>query len=51
MADGATLALLANLSDHAIPHGGREPSGRQLWGGRTGDLLPPWSVAWYLGAR
>jgi malto-oligosyltrehalose trehalohydrolase len=51
MGDGATLALLANLSDHAIPHGGRELSGRQLWGGKTGDLLPPWSVAWYLGAR
>jgi maltooligosyltrehalose trehalohydrolase len=51
MADGATLALLANLSDQAIPHGGREFIGRQLWGGKIGDLLPPWSVAWHLGAR
>jgi maltooligosyltrehalose trehalohydrolase len=50
MGDGATLALLANLSDHAVPHGGLEFSGSQLWGGNTGDLLPPWSVAWYLGA-
>ena len=51
MGDGAALALLANLSDQAIPHDGREYTGRQLWGGKTGDLLPPWSVAWYLGAR
>jgi malto-oligosyltrehalose trehalohydrolase len=51
MGDGATLALLANLSDQAIPHACREFNGRQLWGGETGDLLPPWSVAWHLGAR
>jgi len=51
MADGATLALLANLSDRAVPHGGRQFTGTQLWGGKTGDLLPPWSVAWHLGAR
>jgi maltooligosyltrehalose trehalohydrolase len=51
MGDGATLALLANLSDQAVPHGGREYAGRQLWGGKPGDLLPPWSVAWHLGAR
>jgi maltooligosyltrehalose trehalohydrolase len=51
MGDGATLALLANLSDRAVPHGGRQFTGTQLWGGKTGDLLPPWSVAWHLGAR
>jgi len=51
MGDGATLALLANLSDQAIPHAGRECTGRQLWGDKAGDLLPPWSVAWHLGAR
>jgi maltooligosyltrehalose trehalohydrolase len=51
MADGATLQLLANLSNGGIAHQRRETAGRQIWGVETGDLLPPWSVFWRLEAR
>jgi maltooligosyltrehalose trehalohydrolase len=51
MGDGATLRLMANLSDGAIAHQRHETTGHQIWGGESGDLLPPWSVFWRLDAR
>jgi maltooligosyltrehalose trehalohydrolase len=48
MGDGATLRLVANLSDKdmARPDG---TTGTLLWGGMSDDRLPPWSVIWHLG--
>jgi malto-oligosyltrehalose trehalohydrolase len=51
MGDGATLALLANLSNSEIIRKGGKPAGIPLWGGETPDIMPPWSVFWQLGAR
>jgi maltooligosyltrehalose trehalohydrolase len=48
MANGATLQLAANLSNSAIAHQRHETTGRPIWGGERGDLLPPWSVFWRL---
>ena len=50
MGDGATLGLLANLSDQAIDHQGKQ-TGTPIWGGETSGLVPPWSVFWRLEAR
>jgi maltooligosyltrehalose trehalohydrolase len=50
MGDGATLGLVANLSDQAIGHQTRK-AGTPIWGGDTGGLVPPWSVFWRLEAR
>jgi malto-oligosyltrehalose trehalohydrolase len=50
MGDGATLGLLANLSDRAIDHP-TEKAGTPIWGGETSGLVPPWSVFWRIGAR
>jgi malto-oligosyltrehalose trehalohydrolase len=49
MGDGASLRLLANLSDQAHKMG--ELSGTEIWGGDAGDSIPPWSVFWHIGAR
>jgi maltooligosyltrehalose trehalohydrolase len=46
----ATLHLLANLSDQTIGHRS-ETSGTPIWGGATGDPIPPWSVFWRLETR
>ena len=51
MGDGATLRLLANLSNGAIARNRSETPGTRIWGGATGDLLPPWSVFWHIGER
>ena len=51
MGDGAALRLTANLSGSGIARQRRETAGRQIWGGESGDLLPPWSVFWRLEAR
>ncbi|HKH01445.1 MAG TPA: DUF3459 domain-containing protein, partial [Bradyrhizobium sp.] len=51
MADGATLQLQANLSNTGIARKPGEASGRPIWGGDVGELMPPWSVAWHLGTR
>jgi maltooligosyltrehalose trehalohydrolase len=48
LSDGATLLLLANLSDHDVPHAPDQTDGRPIWGNATGDGMPPWSVAWRL---
>ena len=51
MGDGATLKLVANLSNNEIAHLRSEATGTPIWGGETGDLIPPWSVFWRIGDR
>ena len=48
LGDGATLRLAANLSDSEITHS-RSHAGTPIWGGTSGERLPPWSVVWHLG--
>ncbi len=49
MGDGATLRLVANLSDHDIPDAPREIEGTPIWGGELSGSVPPWSVFWRIG--
>jgi maltooligosyltrehalose trehalohydrolase len=49
MDDGATLRLLANLSNQAISHAPGGPAGTLIWGSELGDSVPPWSVFWRIG--
>jgi maltooligosyltrehalose trehalohydrolase len=49
MSDGATLRLLANLSDRAISHAPGRPAGTLIWGSELGDSVPPWTVLWRIG--
>jgi maltooligosyltrehalose trehalohydrolase len=49
MGDGATLRLLANLSDQATSHTPGESKGTLIWGSELGDSVPPWSVLWRIG--
>jgi malto-oligosyltrehalose trehalohydrolase len=51
MGDGATLQLAANLSNRKIAHKRSEATGTSIWGGETGDLIPPWSVFWRIGGQ
>jgi maltooligosyltrehalose trehalohydrolase len=52
LGDGATLHLLANLSDSQIARPRRSANaGTPIWGGETGDVMPPWSVCWRLEVR
>jgi malto-oligosyltrehalose trehalohydrolase len=51
LGDGASLRLVANLSDRDAAHAGSYPAGTPLWGGTRGDRLPPWSVFWQIGER
>jgi maltooligosyltrehalose trehalohydrolase len=51
MGGGETLQLTANLSDREIAHKRSEAIGTPIWGGETGDLMPPWSVFWRIGGR
>jgi maltooligosyltrehalose trehalohydrolase len=48
MGDGATLRLVANLSDKDAAYSD-DGVGTLIWGGATGDRLAPWSVVWRLG--
>jgi len=48
MGDGATLRLVANLSDKDVAHSS-SMTGAPIWGGAPGDRLQPWSVIWLLG--
>jgi maltooligosyltrehalose trehalohydrolase len=50
MGDGATLRLLANLSDHAAERS-TKADGIPIWGGEAGETIAPWSVFWRLEAR
>ena len=49
MGDGATLRLLANLSDRAISHALSETKGTLIWGSELGGSVPPWTVLWRIG--
>ena len=49
MGDGATLRLLANLSDQAAGHAVGESKGTLIWGSELGNSVPPWSVLWRIG--
>ena len=49
MADGATLSLLANLSDQTVRHAADEPAGTLIWGSELTDSVPPWTVLWRIG--
>ncbi len=49
MGDGATLRLLANLSDQAVSHAPDETAGTLIWGSELGDSVPPWTVLWRIG--
>jgi maltooligosyltrehalose trehalohydrolase len=49
MGDGATLHLLANLSDQAISHAPGTPAGTLIWGSELGESVPPWTVLWRIG--
>ena len=48
MGDGATLRLIANLSDKDIARPSDAPA-RRSGAPSAGDRLPPWSVIWHLG--
>lgn len=49
MGDGATLSLLANLSDRETAHASQDFRGTLIWGSELGDSVPPWSVHWRIG--
>ena len=49
MGDGATLRLLANLSDRDIADASDESKGTLIWGSELSDSVPPWSVHWRIG--
>ncbi len=49
MGDGATLRLLANLSDQTNSHAPGAPAGTLIWGSELGGSVPPWSVLWRIG--
>jgi maltooligosyltrehalose trehalohydrolase len=51
MGDGATLRLEANLSNNEIARQPGEPAGSPIWGGKAGDVMPPWSVFWRMESR
>jgi maltooligosyltrehalose trehalohydrolase len=51
MGDGATLQLVANLSNSEIARKASAASGTSIWGGEAGDVMPPWSVFWRIGGR
>jgi maltooligosyltrehalose trehalohydrolase len=51
MGNGATLQLVANLSNNEIARKISAASGTPIWGGEAGDLVPPWSVFWRIGGR
>jgi malto-oligosyltrehalose trehalohydrolase len=50
MGDGATLRLLANLSNSATCRPQTETKGTPIWGGEIGKAIPPWSVFWRVAA-
>jgi maltooligosyltrehalose trehalohydrolase len=49
LGDGATLRLLANLSDREITAASQDFKGTLIWGSELGDSVPPWSVHWRIG--
>ena len=51
LGDGATLRLMANLSNTAVAQKPREIAGTVIWASAPGDAMKPWSVSWSLEAR
>ena len=49
MGDGATLSLLANLSDQPIAQPNDAAKGTLIWGSELNESLPPWSVTSRIG--
>jgi malto-oligosyltrehalose trehalohydrolase len=49
MGDGATLSLLANLSEHDIPDAADKIAGTTIWGSELTGSVPPWAVFWLIG--
>ncbi len=49
MGDGATLSLLANLSDSSVARRPAGSAGTPIWGGELSNGVPPWSVLWRIG--
>ncbi len=49
MGDGATLRLLANLSDREAANTSDVFKGTLIWGSELGERVPPWSVFWRIG--
>ena len=49
MGDGATLGLLANLSDREITNTSDDSGGTLIWGRELEASVPPWSVHWRIG--
>jgi maltooligosyltrehalose trehalohydrolase len=49
LCDGSRLSLMANLSD-AESRPSSMTAGTPIWGGSSGEALPPWSVFWRIGA-
>ena len=49
MGDGATLGLLANLSDREITNTSDDSRGTLIWGRELEASVPPWSVHWRIG--
>jgi maltooligosyltrehalose trehalohydrolase len=49
MGDGATLQLLANLTNGDITHDPGEITGTPIWGSALSETVPPWSVFWRIG--
>jgi maltooligosyltrehalose trehalohydrolase len=51
MGDAASLLLQANLSKAELVPEPCETGGNTIWGDDTGNMMPPWSVIWRVGAR
>jgi malto-oligosyltrehalose trehalohydrolase len=51
MGDGAVLRLEANLSNDEMARQPGETTAAPIWGGKAGDVMPPWSVFWRLESR
>lgn len=49
MGDGATLSLMANLSNHAVPDATDQITGTPIWGSELTESVPPWAVIWRIG--
>jgi malto-oligosyltrehalose trehalohydrolase len=49
MGDGATLSLLANLSDRDVTGPKITSNGTRIWGNEVDGNCPPWSVLWRIG--
>lgn len=49
LGDGATLRLLANLSDKDVACVSGNFNGTLIWGSELKDRVPPWSVHWRIG--